>query len=127
MPEIEFDKLVAQLDTPKPGASDIGSMLDQANELMKKVDTLLAVLDKRGFTEIIRKYVIKEFDLANVPELSAPKVIYQDVPVGVQPLSDTHKQMYEELNKIKEADLKVLLEKMKDGKKDSSSGTNTSN
>jgi len=123
--EIDFEKLIAGLETPKPGANDIGKMLDGGVEFMKKIDQIMNVLDKRGFTEVCRRWLIKEYNLNDVKELEAPKVIYQDVPVGIQPLSDTHKLMYEELNKIKEADLKVMLEKMKNGTKADTTGTDT--
>jgi hypothetical protein len=114
MSEILLENLLKASSNPVQSDSILG-MMGQAVEFVKKMDSIVSVLQKWGVSpQIIEKLAIKYGDLDKVPEL--PALVNSNRIIA---RSNMHASVFEELNKLDEKSLAALIEaqKEKDGNK----------
>ncbi len=116
--ELDFDKLVklSEMSTNpqvKENAMSISDLLKQSDSILKNIDKLFELVDKVERSPLISTVARAQFQKAGIeikPLVTEPKI----VEVGIKPVSETHKLMFEELNKLPEETLKANLAKYKE-------------
>lgn len=114
----ELFKAAEQLDTPKPGANDIGSMIQQACEFLDKVNMLsekakptIDYFDQKGLLRVLVLGVAKYLNVNPNDDVSKLIGPINPTAASVQPAykSETHRQLFEHFNKMSEEQLKSTL------------------
>ncbi len=105
--EISLEKLLAASENPAQSESIMG-MMNNAVEFMKKVDSIVSMLQKWGVSpQIVEKIAIKYGELDKVPALPEQK---QTIINGIVAKTELHKQLFEALNQLDEEQLKKQIE-----------------
>lgn len=104
MTEFDLDKLITAAKDPAASKSidSLTGLLDEGVRVCEKLEKIMGFLEKHGYNSIIKKAVIKKYDLVNVPDLKDEKAII--------PASETHMQAFLELNAMTESELKKMIE-----------------
>lgn len=108
---IDIAKLVAATENPAQSQS-ILSMMEQAVEFMKKVDSIVTMCQKWGLSpSIVEKIAIKYGELDKVPSLP-------DSTRGIVPATATHQAIFVQLNELSDTDLIALSKKIQEAEKE---------
>lgn len=111
--EILLENLLKASENPEQADSILG-MMNQAVEFVKKVDTIVSTLQKWGVSPaIVEKLAIKYGELDKVASLPVQTI----VEVGIKPRTEMHSQVFEELNKLDENQIRALVEAQKEKQK----------
>lgn len=126
MAEMDFEQLVklSQVATnPQVGANALSiqgilKQLDSIEKIVSSVDKFVKIVETSPTLSTAVKIISKNNGFGEVTalrnEVSAPKEVIVEVEKN-PPASDTHRQMFLELNKISEDKLKEMLEAYKNG------------
>lgn len=118
MAELDFEQLVKLAENPqtKETAMSVNDIIKNLDGFLKQGDQIVNFIEKleqRPSISLLIRQAADKNKLSLEP-LSKP---IQTVEVGVKASSPTHEEMYKELNKIPEEQLKEMIKQMQ-GKKD---------
>jgi len=119
MTEMDFGSLMKAATNPQvaQNAFSIGDTLKQLNGSIDQLEGVFKLIDRveqsPGLSTLLRIAAKKEgVEIKALKEFTVSKpadIVY----VGIQPTSETHKVMYEELQKMSEEQLKALIAQQK--------------
>lgn len=128
--ELDFEQLVKLSEAstnPQVQANvlSVTDLLKSGNELFNNIEKIFALLERAERSPLISGVVRAQAGKAGVSlEPLNKEPMIKIVEVGVKPVSETHKAMFEELNKMDEATLKENLKKYSEAQND---GVHTEN
>ncbi len=107
MPDIDFDKLMKLAASPEVGknADSLSGMLKEAEQVLNFADRVIKVVDRAGALPGLVRALGKKYGVDVETPLQT-----QHGEDGIIPISDFHKQVFNELNGVPEKDLKKQLE-----------------
>ena len=103
MKDIDIDKLLGAMENEKVGenAMSITDMLSAANKIMSQVTSLMDKFDKMGLRPLLVRGAGAKLKIDAETPLKSDNV--------VTPRTATHKQLYEQLNGMDEAQLTEMF------------------
>lgn len=107
MPDIDFDKLMKLAASPEVGknADSLSGMLNKAEQVLSFADRVIKVVDRAGALPGLIRALGKKYGVDVETPLQT-----QHGEDGIIPVSDFHKQLFNEFNGVPEKDLRKQFE-----------------
>ncbi len=107
MPDIDFDKLLKLAASPEVGknADSLSGMLKEAEGVLNLADRMIKIADRAGALPGLIRALGKKYEV----DVETP-LRTQHGEDGIIPVSEFHKQVFNELNNVPEKDLQKQLE-----------------
>ncbi len=124
--EVDLAKLISLAESPNTaktvsGLDSILKQMDGIEKIVKNVDTFISVLEKSPSLSAAVRIIAKQNDVSLEP--LRKDVVKEIVEVEKNPpKSDTHRKMFEELNKLSEDQLKQMVKEQENGRLHTDSG-----
>ena len=119
MQELDLDKILGAMENENVSnnAMSITDMLDMANKVMGQVTSLMDKFEKMGLKPLLVRGAGAKLNIDAETPLKTDNTVI--------PRTDVHKQLYEQLNNMDEAQLAAMFGEKQNGKEIDQPATNT--